>query len=331
MLNDISRIISVAPMMDYTDRHYRYLARLLSPNILLYTEMVTAQAIRHGDRHKLLSTSSVESPVALQLGGADPEELATAVKFSAPYGYDEINLNVGCPSNRVQSGRFGVCLMLEPERVAACFTAMRESTALPVTVKTRIGVDENDSYDFLVRFVEVVAASGCKTFILHARKAWLHGLSPKQNRTIPPLDYERVYRLKRDFPHLEIIINGGITESAAVARHLSCVDGVMIGREACRNTAWLYELENSYYSTLSTGLNRQDVLLTYLDYVETQYDSGTSLQKIMKPCLGLLVGIPNAREYRREMCVDARNGLSGISNMRSWLRDIDPTDDMKLG
>ena len=232
MATPTSHKFSVAPMMEWTDRHERYFLRQISRRALLYTEMVTAEAVIHGDRERLLGFSASEHPIALQLGGADPGRMALAAEVGQEYGYDEVNINVGCPSDRVQSGRFGACLMGEAEVVAASVRAMAQATDLEITVKSRIGIEDQDSYDFLRGFVEVVAAAGCKTFIVHARKAILSGLSPKQNREIPPLDYDRVYRLKADYPQLEIVINGGIETLAQCQDHLDHVDGVMVGRVA---------------------------------------------------------------------------------------------------
>ncbi len=239
--------ISVAPMMDWTDRHCRYFHRLLAPNALLYTEMVTTGALIHGDKQMHLNFNQEEQPLALQLGGSDPKDLATSTKLGEDWGYQEINLNCGCPSDRVQKGRFGACLMKEPEHVATCVRSMINSTSLPVTVKCRIGVDECEDKEFLYDFVNKVADSGCKTFIIHARKAWLKGLSPKDNRTKPPLNYDLVFQLKRDFPELEIILNGEITSIAQIENYMDKVDGFMIGREAYQNPWILAEIENQLF------------------------------------------------------------------------------------
>jgi tRNA-dihydrouridine synthase A len=319
MTKKIDRTISVAPMMDYTDHYFRYLARLVAPRILLYTEMVTAQAVYFGDRERLLFRDAMESPVVLQLGGSDSAMLAKAALLGQQYGYNEINLNVGCPSDRVQSGRFGACLMKEPKRVAECVTAMSEVVDIPVTVKTRLGVDHHDSYSFLCDFIETVAQAGCQSFTIHARKAWLSGLSPKQNRTIPPLDYARVYRAKQDYPSLEIIINGGITTSEQVVKHLDCVDGVMIGREACRNISWLHELDSIYYGSGLSTLDRRAVSLSYWDYVQSFHAQGESLARLIKPILSLFSGLPNARKTRHDLCVEARNGELGFSRIKNML------------
>ena len=234
--------ILIAPMMDWTDRHCRFFLRLLNPHARLYTEMVTAAALRHGDVTSLLRFDPAEHPVALQLGGSDPALMAAGARLGADAGYDEININVGCPSDRVQSGAFGACLMATPGMVASCVAAMREAVDVPVTVKTRIGIDDKDSYEFLLRFIDTVADAGCDTFIVHARKAILSGLSPKENRTVPPLDYHRVYRLKHDRPDLTIVLNGGVTTRADCERHLAEVDAVMIGRQAYQNPWFLTEL-----------------------------------------------------------------------------------------
>src|SRR5579862_1638457 len=244
LLSHKSPLISVAPMMDYTDRHDRYFLRLIAPDVLLYTEMITAQALIHGDRNKLLAFDRAEHPVALQLGGSDPAMLAQCAQMGADVGYDEINLNVGCPSPRVSSGRFGACLMREPELVADCVAAMQAKVKIPVTVKCRIGVDEQDSYEALLQFVKQIAATGCHTFIIHARKALLSGLSPKQNREIPPLRYELVKQLKQDCPMLTIILNGGIKTIADIEAHLPAVDGMMIGRAAYSNPYMLAEIQS---------------------------------------------------------------------------------------
>jgi tRNA-dihydrouridine synthase A len=275
MLNYDDKIISVAPMMDWTDRHCRYFHRLLSPRARLYTEMVTSAALVRGKQLRLLEHSQQEHPVALQLGGSDPQELAQAARLGAEAGYDEINLNVGCPSDRVQSGRFGACLMREPELVGDCVRAMRDAVDVPVTVKCRIGVDDQDDYAGLQHFTETMLEAGVRELAVHARKAWLQGLSPKENREIPPLDYERVYRLKREFPQLVVVINGGITTVAQVQAHLTQLDGVMLGRAA-------------YH-----------VLHHLRPYVEAELARGTALKHISRHLLGLYQGEPGARSFRR--------------------------------
>ena len=289
--------LSVAPMMDWTDRHCRYFHRLLSPHVRLYTEMVTSAALVRGGQLRLLEHSQQEHPLALQLGGSDPAELAQAARLGARAGYDEINLNVGCPSDRVQSGRFGACLMREPALVGECVRAMRAAVDVPVTVKCRIGVDEQDAYADLQRFTEAMLAAGVEVLVVHARKAWLQGLSPKENREIPPLDYERVYRLKREFPQLVVVINGGVGSVEAVQAHLARVDGVMLGRAAYHDPWLLARLEAALYGTpLPT---RGDVLARLRPYVEAELKRGTALKHISRHLLGLYQGEPGARAFRR--------------------------------
>ena len=305
----MDRIFAVAPMMDWTDRHCRFFHRLLSPHALLYTEMVTAPAVLHGDRARLLGFDPAEHPVALQLGGAEPAELAAAARVGAALGYDEINLNVGCPSDRVQSGRFGACLMREPALVADCVAAMRAAVAVPVTVKCRLGVDEQDEYADLERFVETVRATGCDTFIVHARKAWLEGLSPKENREIPPLNYERVYRLKRDFAALTIVVNGGVASLDAVSEHLRHVDGVMLGRTAYHEPYRLAEVEHALYGEPLP--DRDNVLAALRPYIEAHLARGDRLQHISRHILGLYQGLPGARAFRRVLSERAHRADAG--------------------
>ena len=296
-------------MMDWTDRHCRFFHRLLSPHALLYTEMVTAPAVLHGDRARLLGFDPAEHPVALQLGGADPTELAAAARVGESQGYDEINLNVGCPSDRVQSGRFGACLMREPALVADCVAAMRAAVAIPVTVKCRLGVDEQDEYVDLQRFVETVRATGCTVFVVHARKAWLEGLSPKENREVPPLNYARVYRLKRDFPELTIIVNGGIASVADVHEHVRHVDGVMLGRTAYHEPYRLAEIEHEIFGT---PLPDRDAVLAALEpYVDAHLARGDRLQHITRHVLGLYQGLPGARAFRRTLSERAHRADAG--------------------
>ncbi len=288
--------LCVAPMMDWTDRHCRQFHRLLSPHARLYSEMVTAAALVHGDREHLLRHGG-EHPLALQLGGSDPAALAQATCYGAEAGYDEINLNVGCPSDRVQSGRFGACLMREPALVGDCVRAMRAATDVPVTVKCRIGVDDQDAYADLQRFTDVMCGAGVEVLEVHARKAWLKGLSPKENRDIPPLDYERVYRLKREYPHLVVVINGGITTPAEVLAHLRHVDGVMLGRAAYRDPWILAELEHALWGTpLPT---RAGVVRALRGHVEAELAAGAQLKHIARHLLGLFQGQPRARRFRR--------------------------------
>jgi tRNA-dihydrouridine synthase A len=305
-------------MMDWTDRHCRFFLRLLSPGALLYTEMVTAQAILHGDRDRLLGFDPAEGPVALQLGGSEPAMLATAAKAGANYGYDEINLNVGCPSDRVQSGRFGACLMAEPTLVRDCVAAMRDAVDLPVTVKSRIGIDARDDYEFLRDFVGTVAEAGTNVFIVHARKAILAGLSPKENREVPPLRYEYVYRLKAEFPELCIVLNGGVRDLASVRAHLAHVDGVMIGREAYHNPYFLAELEHALHGVEPPS--REAVMARYIEYVEARLAEGVRLPAMTRHVLGLYLGRPNARRWRRQLAEGACARGAGIEVIQAAMR-----------
>ena len=292
--------LSVAPMLDWTDRHCRYFHRLLSRHALLYTEMVTTGALLHGDVARHLRFNAQEHPVALQLGGSEPADLARCAKLGQDWDYDEINLNCGCPSERVQRGAFGACLMAEPRLVADCVKAMVDVVDVPVTVKHRIGIDKTESYDFVRDFVGTVAEAGCNTFIVHARNAWLKGLSPKENRDIPPLRYELVYRLKRDFPELTIAINGGITSSEQVQRHLDQVDGAMIGREAYHNPWWLAEWDAAFYGATPTVLTREAVETAMVAYMQREAaEHGTPWYAIARHMLGLRHGLPGARRWRQ--------------------------------
>jgi tRNA-dihydrouridine synthase A len=281
----MSHRLCVAPMMDWTDRHCRYFLRQVSSRARLYTEMITTGALIHGDLERHLAFSAAEHPVALQLGGSEPEELARCAKLGEDYGYDEINLNIGCPSERVQRGAFGACLMAEPELVAACVASIRGAVSIPVTVKHRIGIDRVEEYSFLRNFVAVVADAGCRTFIVHARNAVLKGLSPKENREIPPLKYDYVYRLKQEFPHLDVVINGGITTWVEITNHLAYVDGVMLGRAAYHNP-WLLA---------DPGRSRAEVVRAMYDYAK----SADSLRHVTRHMLGLYHGHRKARLWRR--------------------------------
>lgn len=297
--SDLDRRFCVAPMMDWTDRHCRYFLRLISSETLLYTEMVTAAAIIHGDRDRLIGFDPAEQPVALQLGGSDPQHLAIAAGVGEEFGYSEINLNVGCPSDRVQSGQFGACLMAEPALVAGCVEAMKEAVDLPVTVKCRIGIDDQDSESDLERFISTVAAAGCRTFIVHARKAWLEGLSPKQNRDVPPLDYERVYRLKAAHPDLEIIINGGIETIDETRCHLERVDGVMMGRAAYHNPYLLAGAQRHIFNSQGSAKSRETILSEFAEYAGHQLCKGVRLHHLTRHILGLYHAEPGARAFRR--------------------------------
>jgi tRNA-dihydrouridine synthase A len=300
-------------MMDRTDRHLRYLLRLMAPHARLYTEMITARALVRGDAKKLLAFDATEHPVALQLGGAEPDELAVAAKRGEEARYDEINLNVGCPSDRVQAGCFGARLMLEPTRVAACVSAMRAAVQVPVTVKTRLGVDHHDSYEFVRDFVGEVAAAGCGTFIVHARKAWLSGLSPKQNREIPPLDYGRVHRLKREFPALNIVINGGFVTIEESVAQLAHVDGVMIGRAAYQDSWLLAHLDARLHDGRVPA--ERDVLASFERHVERELACGTPLKAMTRHLLGMRSGRPGGRRWRRELGMLAE-GARGLNQLR---------------
>ncbi len=292
--------LSVAPMMDWTDRHCRYFHRLLSRHALLYTEMVTTGALIHGDVPRHLRFNAEEHPVALQLGGSEPADLAQAARLGQDWGYDEININCGCPSERVQRGAFGACLMNEAPLVADCVKAMVDVVDVPVTVKHRIGIDKEESYGFVRDFVGTVADAGCTVFIAHARNAWLKGLSPKENREIPPLRYELVHQLKQDFPHLTIAINGGLTTSAQVAEQLEHVDGVMLGREAYHNPWWLAEWDATFFGAAHADLTRDSVELAMVEYMEREAAAhGTSWYSIARHMLGLRHGLPGARKWRQ--------------------------------
>ncbi|MDX2427860.1 MAG: tRNA dihydrouridine(20/20a) synthase DusA [Xanthomonadales bacterium] len=302
--NKINRLISVAPMMDWTDRHCRYFHRLLAPKALLYTEMVTTGAIIHGDADRFLAYNPEEQPVALQLGGSEPQDLASCARIAQQRGYDEINLNVGCPSDRVQRGRFGACLMLEPELVRDCMSAMIDAVDIPVTIKTRLGVDDHYSYQYMSDFVGRVAESGCTVFIMHARKALLAGLSPKQNRDVPPLHYDWVYRLKEESPDLQVVINGGIGSLDEVKKHLEHVDGVMLGR-AAYHTPWLLtECQQQLFEEQTIKI-REDIIESMNLYIERQVSSGVAVKHISRHLLGLFQGLPGAKAWRRYLSENA--------------------------
>jgi tRNA-dihydrouridine synthase A len=295
----LERKLSIAPMLDWTDCYCRYFLRLISKRSILYTEMVTTGAILHGNRARFLDFDPSEHPLALQLGGSAPNELAECAAFGQEWGYDEINLNVGCPSDKVQSGRFGACLMLTPDLVRDCVKAMRDRVTIDVTVKHRIGVDDQDSYQALCDFIGTVAEAGCQTFIVHARKAWLQGLSPKENREIPPLSYETVYQLKQDFPALEIIINGGIKSLDQAQQKLNHVDGVMIGREAYQNPWMLAQADSLIFGAEISAITRHQVIEVLLPFVEQELSMGTPINRITRHILGLFQGQPGAKKWRR--------------------------------
>lgn len=314
--------VSIAPMMDWTDRHCRYFHRLLHPRARLYTEMVTAEAVIHGDRDRLLGFDPAEHPVALQLGGSEADRLAEAARIGADFGYDEINLNVGCPSDRVQSGRFGACLMAEPATVAACVAAMRAAVNVPVTVKCRIGIDDQDSEADFDRFIETVSAAGCDTFLVHARKAWLKGLSPKENREVPPLDHARVHRLKARRPDLCVVINGGITSVGEVRQQLAHVDGVMIGRAAYQ-TPWLLAELASADDTDGAGMapaTRDAVLRAMRPYIARHLERGGRLNNVTRHMLGLFHGQPGARAFRRHLSTNGTGEGATLADYDSGCR-----------
>ncbi|MGI2260511.1 tRNA dihydrouridine(20/20a) synthase DusA [Shewanella sp. GXUN23E] len=306
-----NRRFSVAPMLDWTDRHYRYFARLMSQETLLYTEMVTTGAILHG-KGDYLAYNTEEHPLALQLGGSNPADLAACAQKAQEYGYDEVNLNVGCPSDRVQNGMFGACLMGEAELVARCIDAMRQVVDIPVTVKTRIGIDDQDSYEFLTGFIDTVQAAGCDTFIVHARKAWLQGLSPKENREIPPLDYPRVYQLKRDYPHLHISINGGVTSIEQAQEHLLHLDGVMVGREAYQNPYMLSRVDNELCGHALPVSSREEVIGKLIPYIEKHLAQGGRLNHITRHIIGLYQGLPGSRAWRRHLSENAHKSGANV-------------------
>ena len=292
-------------MLDWTDRHCRYFLRLISQHSVLYTEMITTGAIIYGDTHHHLQMNPLEHPVALQLGGSDPTDLAKACVLASKYDYAEINLNCGCPSDRVQNGMFGAVMMKNAKITADCIAAMQDAVDLPITVKHRIGVDDFDSYEFLCEFVDTVAKTGCETFLVHARKAWLKGLSPKQNREVPELNYERVYQLKKDFPQLEIIINGGVTTLAQSLDHLNHIDGVMVGREAYTNPYLLASVDQQIYGSEQPVISREKIAEAFLDYVDNELAKGTKLQSMTRHILGLFHGMPGARQFRRHISENA--------------------------
>lgn len=313
----INHRLNVAPMLDWTDRHCRFFHRQLTRRTLLYTEMITTGALLFGDAQGHLRYNEAEHPVALQLGGSDPAALARCAKLAQQHGYDEINLNVGCPSDRVQNGAFGACLMATPRLVADCMKAMRDAVPTPVTIKHRIGIDEMDSYDALTRFMGTVAESGCQTFIIHARKAWLQGLNPKQNREIPPLDYETIYRLKQEFPDLEIIINGGIETLDEAETHLARVDGVMIGRAAYHNPWMLADADRRLFGAENPVKSRAEAVEAMIPYLEAYLrEDGGKASHVTRHMLGLFNGRPGARKWRRSLSEnavrpDANAGLLG--------------------
>ncbi len=308
-------------MMEWTDRHCRYFLRLISRRTCRYTELVTAEAVLRGDRERLLGFDASEHPVALQLGGSEPDKLAEASRIGADRGYDEINLNIGCPSDRVQSGRFGACLMEEPDLVARCVEAMAETVSVPVTVKCRIGIDDQDAEASLDRFIDTVADAGCKTFIVHARKAWLQGLSPKENRSVPPVDHDRVWRLKQRRPDLGIILNGAINSVGESHLHLQHVDGVMLGRAAYAEPYLLAEVDRTLFGEGEAPPSRTEVLDSFMPYVEAELARGTRLNQMTRHILGLFHGQPRARAFRRVVAENAHLPGAGLDVYRQ-ARDV---------
>lgn len=310
---ELNRRFCVAPMLDWTDRHERYLLRLLSKHAVLYTEMVTTGALIYGDKHRHLQFNAEEHPVALQLGGSEPKDMALSAKMAEDYGYDEVNINVGCPSDRVQQGAFGACLMAEAELVAENIVAMQKAVKIPVTVKNRIAIDDMPEYETLHNFLQVVSQAGCKTFIIHARKAWLKGLSPKQNRDVPPLNYQLVYQIKQEFPELEIIINGGIKTLEASEQHLKQVDGVMMGREVYHNPFIMNEVDKRLYSDKTARNSSElEILNQYMDYMQKQLNQGVLLKHMSRHLLGLFTGKPGAKAWRRHISENAYKKGAGI-------------------
>ena len=315
-----NRRFCVAPMLDWTDRHCRFFLRLISQHAVLYTEMLTTGAILHGDTERFLAMNAEEHPVALQLGGSNPGDLAAACKLAEKYAYAEINLNCGCPSDRVQSGMFGAVMMKNAAITADCVAAMRDAVDLPVTVKHRIGVDDYDSYDFLCQFVGTLSEAGCNTFVVHARKAWLKGLSPKQNREVPELNYDRVYQLKRDFPDAEIIINGGITTLEQSIEHLNHLDGVMMGREAYTNPYILATVDQDIYGANHPVKSREKIAEQFLDYIDNEMSKGTKLHAMTRHILGLFHGMPGARLFRRHISENAYKPTATIDVLTTALK-----------
>ncbi|MCX4029039.1 tRNA dihydrouridine(20/20a) synthase DusA [Endozoicomonas sp. SM1973] len=315
----LNRTFSVAPMMDWTDRHARYFLRLISKHCLLYTEMVTTGAIIHGDHHRFLAFNAEEHPLAVQLGGSNPAELAECAKIAEKWGYDEVNLNVGCPSDRVQNGRIGACLMAEPGTVADCIKAMQDVCNIPVTVKHRIGINSRESFEELTEFVATIADTGCNTFIVHARIAVLEGLSPKENREIPPLKYDWVYQLKSLFPQLNIIINGGINSLDQVQEHLTHVDGVMVGRAAYQTPYLLADVDRLLYQDSAPALTRHQVIDKLIPYIEQQMAKGAQLHHLTRHILGLFQGLPGARLFRRHLSENTHKPGASIDVLKTAL------------
>ena len=310
-------------MIDWTDRHCRFFHRVLSRHARLYSEMIVASAILRGDTERLLGFRPEEHPVALQIGGSDPVELASAARIGAEFGYDEINLNVGCPSDKVQSGRFGACLMADPVLVGECVAAMREAVSVPVTVKHRLGIDDQDTEKSLDRFVQAQKDAGCKILIVHARKAWLSGLDPKQNREIPPLDYQRVCRLKQDFPDLTIIMNGGIVGLDEAAHHLKYLDGVMLGRAAYQKPYILAKVDTELFEAKEPVINRREAVETMLPYIDDHLSRGGRMHHVTRHMLGLYHGRPGARLWRQRLSAGPDHETKGVELLRSAMEEVE--------
>ncbi len=323
----LDRRFTLAPMMEWSTSDCRTFWRLLTKKAVLYSEMVTTGALLHGDKARFLDYNACEHPLALQLGGSNPRDLAECSKIAEDWGYDEVNLNCGCPSDKVQNGMIGACLMAEPDLVAECIAAMQNAVKIPVTIKHRIGIDDMEDYEGMVKFVSTIAATGCTTFIVHARKAWLKGLSPKENREIPPLQYEKVYRLKQEFPHLEIIINGGITTLEQSKQLLEHVDGVMVGREAYANPYLLAEVDQAIYGVSHPPASREDVMEGFMDYCREQLSRGTRLNHLTRHILGLYQGLPGARQFRRILSEQAHKPDAGLEVIR---RAIEVLNELRL-
>ena len=324
----LNRSFSVAPMLDWTDRHQRYFMRLISHHALLYTEMVTTGAIIFGDRDRYLQFNDEEHPVALQLGGSDVKHLAECTKIAEDYGYDEVNLNLGCPSNRVQNGSFGACMMAEPELVAECISAMKQSASIDISAKTRIGIDDRDSFDELVDFIGQLHEAGCDIFVMHARKAILKGLSPKENRSIPPLRYEVVYKIKELFPQCHISLNGGVKTLEETSEHLKHVDGVMMGREAYHNPYLLSDIDRLIFSDEHSVLTRHQVVESMFPYIENQLSKGVRLQSIVRHMLGVFQGVAGTKAWKRYISENAHRADAGIEVLMHALTLVDKETDV---
>ena len=318
----MKRKISVAPMMDWTTKYCRVFHRAISSEVYLYTEMVTTGAILYGHRARFLDFFPAEHPIALQLGGSDPKDLAECAKLAEEWGYDEVNLNVGCPSDRVQAGKIGACLMAEPDLVARCYVAMTESVSIPISIKSRIGIDDLDSWEHFESFVEKIYHQGCRDLIVHARKAWLTGLSPKENRNVPPLKYDWVHKIKQLFPDMDISINGGVANHEDITQQLAYVDGVMIGREAYGNPWLLNEVDARYYGKTQNSLSREDVLRSLYPFWESELSKGVPLQRMVRHCMGLFHGIRGGRQFRRIISEKAPKKGAGLEVIEEALRAV---------